>query len=61
MQKSRRAFLERRALEKDASGKNQFYKVSLSLVFVLWGLIFLLSIWISHGDGYTGKLPINIS
>ncbi|KAG5224530.1 SUN domain-containing protein [Salix suchowensis] len=64
MQKSRRAFLERRALEKDASGKNQFYKVSLSLVFVLWGLIFLLSIWISHGDGYTdgsGNLPVSIS
>ncbi|KAH8480427.1 hypothetical protein H0E87_030619 [Populus deltoides] len=64
MQRSRRAFLERRALEKDIRGKNQFYKVSLSLVFVLWGLVFLLSIWISHGDGYTdgsGDLPVSIS
>jgi hypothetical protein len=61
MQRSRRAFLERRALEKDIRGKNQFYKVSLSLVFVLWGLVFLLSIWISHDDGYTGMLPINFS
>ncbi|KAL3565439.1 hypothetical protein D5086_033485 [Populus alba] len=64
MQRSRRAFLERRALEKDVSEKNQFYKVSLSLVFVLWVLVFLLSIWISHGDGYTdgsGDLPVSIS
>ncbi|CAK7344485.1 unnamed protein product [Dovyalis caffra] len=64
MQRSRRALLERRALEKDVSGKNQFYKISLSLVFVLWGLVFLLSLWISRGDGYTdgsGVLPVGIS
>ena len=33
------------------------YKVSLSLVILLWGLVFLLSLWISHGDGYEGESP----
>ncbi|CBI17031.3 unnamed protein product, partial [Vitis vinifera] len=52
MQRSRRALLQRRALEKAIIGRSRLYKVSLSLVFVLWGLVFLLSLWISHGDGY---------
>ncbi|KAL5776099.1 hypothetical protein ACOSP7_009025 [Xanthoceras sorbifolium] len=50
MQRSRRA--QRRAMEKTSSGKNRLYKVSLSLVFILWGLVFLLTLWISRGDGY---------
>ncbi|KAK4801970.1 hypothetical protein SAY86_000173 [Trapa natans] len=53
MQRSRRALLQRRAsLDKVISGRNQLYKVSLSLVFVLWGLILLFSLWASHGDGH---------
>ncbi|KAF5741948.1 hypothetical protein HS088_TW10G00956 [Tripterygium wilfordii] len=52
MQRSRRALLQRRALEKANSGRNRLYKVSLSLVFVLWGLVLLLSLWFSRGDGY---------
>ncbi|GAV79976.1 Sad1_UNC domain-containing protein [Cephalotus follicularis] len=52
MQRSRRALLQRRALGKALSGWSHLYKVSLSLVFVCWGLVFLLSLWISHGDGY---------
>ncbi|XP_021889641.1 uncharacterized protein SLP1 [Carica papaya] len=52
MQRSRRALLQRRALEKANTGRNHLYKVSLSLVFVLWGLVFLLSLWISYGDSY---------
>ncbi|XP_075519049.1 SUN domain-containing protein 4-like [Primulina tabacum] len=51
MQRSRRALLQRRALEKAIYGRNQLYKVSLSFVIVLWGLVFLLNIWIGHGDG----------
>ncbi|KAJ0100121.1 hypothetical protein Patl1_21040 [Pistacia atlantica] len=46
--------LDRRAVEKASSGRkwNRVYQVSLSLVFVLWGLVLLLSLWISRGDGY---------
>ena len=33
------------------------YKVSSSMVLLLWGLVFLLSLWISHGDGYGGESP----
>ena len=56
MQRSRKALLlERRALGKPiTTGNNHFYKVSISLVFVLWGLLFLFSLWISRGHGYTG-------
>ncbi|KAL9234241.1 hypothetical protein vseg_009131 [Gypsophila vaccaria] len=51
MQKSRRALLQRRALEKGIGiGRDQLFKFSLSLVIVLWGLVFLLNLWISHGD-----------
>ncbi|KAH9782221.1 SUN domain-containing protein 4 [Citrus sinensis] len=52
MQRSRRALQQRRALEKAISGRNHFFKISLSLVFVLWGPFFLLSLWISRSDGY---------
>ncbi|GLU16286.1 hypothetical protein SLE2022_327250 [Rubroshorea leprosula] len=52
MQRSRRALLQRRALAEAISGRNRLYKVSLSLVFVLWGLLLLLSLWISRGYGY---------
>ncbi|KAJ1409684.1 SUN domain [Sesbania bispinosa] len=53
MQRSRKALLERRAIDKSStgSGKNHLYEVSLSLVFVLWGLLFLFSLWISYTDG----------
>ncbi|XP_004290252.1 PREDICTED: uncharacterized protein SLP1 [Fragaria vesca subsp. vesca] len=52
MQRSRRALLHRRALEKVITGRSRFYKVSLSLVFVLWGFVFLISLWFSRGDGH---------
>ncbi|PNX95870.1 hypothetical protein L195_g019067 [Trifolium pratense] len=52
MQRSRKALQQRRALEKGASGRNCLYKVSLSLVFALWGLVFLFSLWITCGNGY---------
>lgn len=52
MQRSRKALLSRRALEKPSFGKNNFYKVSLSLAVFLWGLLFLLNLWFGHGDGY---------
>jgi len=54
MQRSRKALQQRRSLEKAASGKNCLYKISLSLVFILWGLVFLFSLWISCGNGYGG-------
>ncbi|XP_020261999.1 uncharacterized protein slp1 [Asparagus officinalis] len=65
MQRSRRALLQRRAaaasaLEKSGSlgSKRLSYKVSLSLslVLFLWGIIFLLSFLISHGNGYRDEL-----
>ncbi|PIA47093.1 hypothetical protein AQUCO_01400058v1 [Aquilegia coerulea] len=62
MQRSRRALLQRRALENAISGKkHRLYKVTLSLVIVLWGIVFLLNLWISHGDNYTdgSGLPAN--
>ncbi|KAK2385755.1 SUN domain-containing protein [Trifolium repens] len=52
MQRSRKALQQRRALEKAASGRNCLYKASLSLVFVLWGLVFLFSLWITCGNGF---------
>ena len=57
MQRSRRALLQRRDLEKTIIGQSRLYKVSLSLVFLLWGLVFLLSLWISHGNGFGGESP----
>ncbi|XP_050364846.1 SUN domain-containing protein 4 isoform X2 [Argentina anserina] len=52
MQRSRRALLQRRALERVMSGRSRLYKVSLSLVLALWGFVFLISLWFSQGDGY---------
>ncbi|KAE9593952.1 putative Galactose-binding domain, SUN domain-containing protein [Lupinus albus] len=64
MQRSRKALLKRRNIEKISSERNYFYKVSLSLVFVLWGLVFLFRLWINCGhddqDG-SGVLPIGVS
>ncbi|CAA0831566.1 Galactose-binding protein [Striga hermonthica] len=51
MQRSRKAFLQRRAIW----GRNRLYKVSASVVVVLWGLVFLLNTWIGHGDGENDK------
>ncbi|KAL8060035.1 hypothetical protein ABFX02_03G127100 [Erythranthe guttata] len=51
MQRSRRALQQRRALEDAVCGRNRLYKVSLSVVVVLWGLVFLLNTWIGHGHG----------
>lgn len=52
MQRSRKALLSRRALKQSFYGRNQLYKVSLSLAVVLWLFLFLLNLWIGHGDGY---------
>ena len=56
MQRSRKALLERRAIQKATSGRNYvyLYKVSLSLVFVLWVLVLLSILWLSSGHGYCG-------
>ncbi|TMX04571.1 hypothetical protein EJD97_007430 [Solanum chilense] len=63
MQRLRRALLQRRALEKAIYGREQAYKVSLSAVIVLWTLVFLLNLWIGHGDvnedGF-GDFPVAI-
>ncbi|KAG5065959.1 hypothetical protein JHK86_009690 [Glycine max] len=65
MQRSRKALLERRAIQEATSGRNYLYKVSLSLVFVLWGLVFLFSLCISHGHGYgdheSREVPVGVS
>ncbi|RYR55830.1 hypothetical protein Ahy_A05g021696 isoform B [Arachis hypogaea] len=64
MQRSRKALLQRRA----KTCRSYLYKLSMSLVFVLWGLIFLYSLWISRSHGYTatdadgsGELPVAVS
>lgn len=58
MQRSRKALLQRRAVsEKNSiSGRARLYKVSLSLVLLLWGIVFLLNSLISHGNGYKDGL-----
>ncbi|XP_047983825.1 SUN domain-containing protein 4 [Salvia hispanica] len=53
MQRSRKALLQRRAVKEAICGKSRLYKVSLSVVIVLWGVVFLLNTWIGHGDGQT--------
>lgn len=63
MQRSRKALLQRRAAEKTFSGRSRLYKVSLSLVCVLWGLVFVLNLWIRRSDGYRDEsvgLPVGI-
>ncbi|CAN6938178.1 SUN domain-containing protein 4-like isoform X1 [Brassica napus] len=56
MQRSRKALLirRRRASESASNGRNRLYKVSLSLVFLIWGLLLLSTLWISHGNGEKG-------
>ncbi|KAF3946306.1 hypothetical protein CMV_027415 [Castanea mollissima] len=58
MQRSRRALLQRRALEDTISGRSHLYKVSLSMVFVLWALVLLLSLWISHGHDHRDESAV---
>ncbi|KAJ0972162.1 hypothetical protein J5N97_020121 [Dioscorea zingiberensis] len=60
MQRSRKALLQRRAAsEKNSiSGRTRLYKVSLSLVLLLWGIIFLLNSLISNGNGYKDGLGV---
>lgn len=63
MQRSRRALLQRRALEKAIYGRNRAYKVSISAVAVLWALVFLLNLWIGHGDlnqDGSGDFPVAV-
>ncbi|XP_020547428.1 uncharacterized protein SLP1 isoform X2 [Sesamum indicum] len=55
MQRSRRALLQRRALEESICGRNRLYKVSVSVVVILWGLVFFLNTWIGHGDFHKAK------
>ncbi|KAF3782128.1 Uncharacterized protein EJ110_NYTH35139 [Nymphaea thermarum] len=53
MQRSRRALLERRkALQKIILQRKRLFRLSLSVVLLLWGFIFLLSSWIGRGNGY---------
>lgn len=56
MQRSRRALLQRRALESAISGRNQRYKVSQFLA--LWALAFFLNLWICPADDYEGGLSV---
>lgn len=63
MQRSRKALLQRRALEKTICGRSYLYTVSLSLVVFLWALVFLLNLLIGRGDGYidgSGELPVGL-
>ncbi|KAG7598001.1 SUN domain [Arabidopsis suecica] len=55
MQRSRR-----RVSVNNFNGRNSFYKVSMSLVFLLWVLLFLSTLLISHGDG-AQDTPLNDS
>ncbi|XP_058194108.1 SUN domain-containing protein 4 [Rhododendron vialii] len=63
MQRSRKALLHRRALN-EILGRNHLFTVSLSLLLFMWGLVFLLNIWISRSDGYddgSGEFPGRVS
>ncbi|KAF7123408.1 hypothetical protein RHSIM_Rhsim12G0002200 [Rhododendron simsii] len=63
MQRSRKALLNRRALN-EILGRNHLFTVSLSLLLFMWGLVFLLNIWISRSDGYddgSGEFPGRVS
>ncbi|KAF8046724.1 hypothetical protein N665_3479s0004 [Sinapis alba] len=57
MQRSRRALLirKRRVSETASNGRNRLYKVSLSLVFLIWGLLLLSTLWISLGNRDKGR------
>ncbi|KAK9292466.1 hypothetical protein L1049_020439 [Liquidambar formosana] len=52
MQRSRKAFLQRRALGNAGTGRSCCNKLSLYLGLLLWGTVFLLNFWIGHGDGH---------
>ncbi|KAJ8769993.1 hypothetical protein K2173_009075 [Erythroxylum novogranatense] len=54
MQRSRRALQQRRALERSLTGKNRFRLrlLSVSLIFVSWVIVFLLSSRFNGGDAY---------
>lgn len=56
MQRSCRT--RRRVSVNKFNGRNSFYKVSLSLVFLLWVLLFFSTLLISHGDGAKGNLQV---
>ncbi|XP_049934248.1 SUN domain-containing protein 4 isoform X2 [Nymphaea colorata] len=54
MQRSYRTLLQRRgALANFFLLKKRLYTVSVPLVLISWGLIFLLNLWMGLGDGYT--------
>ncbi|XP_071690014.1 SUN domain-containing protein 4-like [Rutidosis leptorrhynchoides] len=53
MQRSRKALLARRVLGNHTLTKDIFFKVSVSLAVFIWGLLFLLNLWIGHGDGFS--------
>ncbi|KAL0927792.1 hypothetical protein M5K25_002002 [Dendrobium thyrsiflorum] len=57
MQKSRKALLQRRVASSaiGVSGNRHLY-IKASLLFLLWGVIFVLSFLINHGDSYTDVL-----
>ncbi|XP_019152088.1 PREDICTED: uncharacterized protein slp1-like isoform X2 [Ipomoea nil] len=57
MQRSRRALLQRRALEEMIWGRKFVYEVSLYLVVAIWGLVILSNSWISHGALFKGEKP----
>ncbi|XP_018460190.1 SUN domain-containing protein 4-like [Raphanus sativus] len=60
MQRSRRALLLRRRISEDTSNaRNRLYKVSLSLVFLIWGFLLLSTLWISHRNGHKGKYLVD--
>lgn len=50
-------------MEKAIYGRNRAYKVSISAVAVLWALVFLLNLWIGHGDvnqDGSGDFPVAV-
>ncbi|XP_058759079.1 SUN domain-containing protein 4-like [Vicia villosa] len=57
MQRSRKALLSRRAsvvcnpVKSSSSGISNYTFCEVSLVFVLWGLLILFSLWVSYTDG----------
>ncbi|CAN6475471.1 unnamed protein product [Victoria cruziana] len=46
------ALLQRRGANIFLLRKKQFYKVSVPVVLIAWGLAFLLNLWMGLGDGY---------